>query len=145
MCAVVGKETENNRRITGKIIENDDEDLMVEVVVVDVDGKPGCTGNGNDPSCALLVFPIFVGEVATVGKDAAAAAAAAHAAGQEDAWLEEVDAVAVVVAAAGVAATPTACLDETVGGQCDVDPDVKAMAGEAIGSGVCEADVEKVC
>ena len=80
--------------VVGKVSDVEDESVVVEVVVVDVDGKPGCTGNGDDPFCALLVFPEVDGEVAAIG-DAAAAVAAGAAEGQADAWLEEGDVVAV--------------------------------------------------
>ena len=100
---------------------------MDEVVVVDVDGKAGCTGNGNDPFCALLVFPVVDGAVAAVGDAAAADAGAAS-----GAWLEEVDVVAAAVVGPVVAMATTAadCLevDDPVGR--DELPDAKATAGE---------------
>ena len=124
---------------------------MDELVVVDVDGKPGRTGNGDDPFCALLDFPEVVGAVAAVGDAAAAAAAdaaAAAAGAASGAWLEEVDVIAVAVVGPVVAMATTAadCLeaDDPVGR--DELPDAKAAAGEdAIGNGACEAHIEKVC
>ena len=62
-----------------KTVKNNDEDLMVGVVVLDVAGEPGWTGDGDNPFSPLLVSPMVSRDGATVG-DAAAAFAAADAA-----------------------------------------------------------------
>ena len=98
-------------KVVGKVSNVDgNEMVVVELVVVDVDGKPGCTGNGFDPFCALLAFPVVLGIVATAGY--AAAAACSKTRGCLARWKS------ILLLLAVVAATTTACLDETVGGQC---------------------------
>ena len=94
------------RKVVGNPVENDDEDAMVGVVVLDVDGEPRWTGN--------------VGAVAAVKGTAVAASQS------EETWLHE-----VVVAAAGpvvAMATAADCLEEDVHGECDEHPDAKAKA-----------------
>ena len=78
--------------------------VVDEAVVVDVDEKPECKSNGDDPFCAPLDFPEVVG-------DASAA---------DDGPI-------------GVMAAATAdCLDEVVGVQEGVDPDARATSGEDV-------------
>ena len=98
----------DNTKSSRKSSKNDDEDAMVGVVVLDVDGEPRWTGN--------------VGAVAAVKGSAAAAAQS------EEAWLDE--AVVVPDAAGPVVAMAAAadCLEEDVHGECDEHPDAKAKA-----------------
>ena len=108
-----------------------------------MDGKPGCTGNGDDRFCALLDFPEVVGAVAAVG-DVAAAADAGVASGASNVEVDDAAAAAVGPVAAMAAATAD-CLDEAEVADRDGFPDAKATAGEdAIGCGL-EADVGQAC
>ena len=74
-------------------------------------------------------------------RGSAAAAGAAR-----EAWRDELNVVAVVVAVAVVAAaTKTVCLDEAEVAESDGCPDAKATAGDdEIGCRIFKADVEKV-
>ena len=123
--------------MVGNAVENDDDDddgyscRMVEVVVVDVDGRPLRTGNGEFPCCPAVVPPGVLRDVAAVGETADAAAAAAQA---DETWHEvvHVNAVAAAATVAAVAATATICLD-VIGdvGRLEL-LDAKASAGDGV-------------
>ena len=101
-------------KVVGDVSDIERENVVIEVAVVDADGKPGCTGNGDDPCRALLDFPVVAGDAAAVEEDAAAAAGP-------------------VVAMASATAD---CLEADDLGVRDGLSNAKAMAGDdAIGDG----------
>ena len=128
-------------KVVGNTLENDaDDDLMVESVVLDVNGGPRRTGDGDCPCCRPVVPADAVGAVGAVKGYAAAAAAAQKEVAWRDVLVAVVAvAVAVAVAVVAVAATATDFLEEHVGSGRDGLPDAEASAGDR---GDVSGDVE---